>query len=121
MNKNNYFLRIYELKKKFRYVKFDNSHKKEIVRKCSSCLFQKFDGFYIVRIENEKKIRKKILRIDIIYEPVKNKKENINCYFLDQINLEFRGTFSNGKKIKRCSAWQCYLIDILKIALVSQA
>ena len=36
--KNNLFLRIYELKEKFRYVSHDNPKKNKIVRQVSSCI-----------------------------------------------------------------------------------
>ena len=46
--KNGYFLRIYELKEIFRYITHDNPKKKNIIRKVSSCIKQKFNGFNIV-------------------------------------------------------------------------
>ena len=61
-------------------------------------------------MENENKIRKKILPADIIYEPVSNQNDIINCYFSNQINLSLVGSWliNNKSKKKWSSAWQCY-------------
>ena len=61
-------------------------------------------------MENENKIRKKFLPIDIIYEPLSNQNDIINYYFSDQINLSLVGSWliNNKSKNKWSSAWQCY-------------
>ena len=81
LNKNNNFFQVYELKQKFGYITINSSRKNEVVRKCSSCLIQRFNGFFIVRIENKGEIRKTFLPIDIIYKLVKNDKENRLLFF----------------------------------------
>ena len=107
--KSDYFMRIYELKKKLHYVTVNKPHqKKNIIGVCSSCIIKKFNGFYTVRIENEREIRKNFLSIDIIHDPVLRDNESINCYFLDQLNLDFKGNYGQGGKIHHCFAWQCY-------------
>ena len=109
LNKNNYFFQVYELKQKFGYITINSSHKNEVVRKFSSCLIQKINGFFIVRIENKGEIRKTFLPIDIIYKLVKTTKK-IDCNFSDQTNLAFPSTFSEGEEggIRHVSAWKCY-------------
>ena len=37
-----------------------------------------------------------------------NDHKPINCYFSNQLNLTFRGNYSQGGKIYNCFAWQCY-------------
>ena len=69
--KHNYFFRFSELKDKCRYLINENSTKKRIIRKLSSCVIEKCNGFTIVRIENDREIRKKFYPINIIYKPVK--------------------------------------------------
>ena len=44
---------------------------KNIVRKRSSCLIKNFNGFNIVRIENERTTRKRFCPFDVIYKPKK--------------------------------------------------
>ena len=51
LNNYNLFLRSYELKDKFQYLKVKNANKNNIVRKISSCIIEKFNGFRIVAIE----------------------------------------------------------------------
>ena len=45
------FLRIYELKDKFRYLIKQDSQKKTLMRDLSSCVIEKFNGFNIIRVE----------------------------------------------------------------------
>ena len=80
LNKNNLFLRIFELKEKFRCLIKQDSEKKNIIRDLSSCIIEKSDGFNIVRTEFEKKLRQKISPIDIIYKPVKKKMKLSNVF-----------------------------------------
>ena len=80
LNKNNLFLRIFELKNKFRYITQTNTNKKNIIREISTCIIEKFNGFNIVRIDFDQKIRQNFLPIDI-YKPVKKEDEIIDCFF----------------------------------------
>ena len=110
LNKHSQFLRLYELKDKFRYLMIKNTNKNNILREFSSCIIEKFNGFQIVVVEQEKKIRKKFRPVDIIYKPVKKTDELINCSFSENLDLSFCGKFAEGydTKSRYCSAWQCY-------------
>ena len=58
--KHRYFLRVFELKNKFRHLALKNPKKKQnIVRQLSSCINEKYIGFHIISIEYSKKMRKK--------------------------------------------------------------
>ena len=70
--KFNYFFRMFEPKDKFWYLTNECSIKKKILRKLSSCVAEKFNGFSIARVENERSVRKIFYQIDIIYRLVKN-------------------------------------------------
>ena len=85
-------MRIFELKEKFRCLIKQDSEKKNVLRDLSSCIIEKFNGFNIVRIE-----------FDIIYKP-----QIIECFFSLKINLVYRSTFSENKKIRPGAAFQCY-------------
>lgn len=99
--KFNYFFQIYELKDKFHYLTNECSTKKSIIRKLSSCLVEKFNGFTIVHVENNRSVRKKFYPIDIIYKPVKKwPEETIKCYFPTEMHLVYKGTFNDGDKIR---------------------
>ena len=69
--KHGYFLRVFELKKKFYSLFTKNSEKQTIIRKVSSCITEKFNGFNIVTLEYGRKLRKKFKPIDIINKPIK--------------------------------------------------
>ena len=56
---SSYFLKVYERRKKFRYLSLKSPKKQTIVRQLSSCVNQKFNGFDIVSIEHGRKLRKK--------------------------------------------------------------
>ena len=108
LNKHNLFLRVYEQKEKFRYITNTEKDKKKIIREISSCVKEKFNGFIIVRVDFDNEIQKDFSPIDIVYEPVKNQNEIVNCYFTDKIHLAFRTTYSEGKKVKHTNAFRCY-------------
>ena len=108
LNKSNLFLRVYEQKKKIRYITNTRKDKKKIVRDISACVTEKFNGFLIVRIDFDREIQKNFAPIDIVYTPVKKENETIKCFFTDKIHLAFRTTYSEGDKIKHTSAFRCY-------------
>ena len=108
MNKNNFFLRVFELKEKFFVLIKQDSEKKNLVRDISSCIREKFNGFNVVRLEFTKKLGRNMSPIDIIYKPVKKDTENIECFLSKKINLAYRTNFSKNKKIRHGTAFQCY-------------
>ena len=57
LTKNDYFLGIFELRKKSHYLSFKNPKRQTIVRQLSSCINEKY-GFYIISIGFSKKLRK---------------------------------------------------------------
>ena len=108
LNKNNFFLRVFELKEKFRCLIKQDAERKNVIRELSSCIFEKFNSFNIVRLEFDKKLRQKMLSIDIVYKPVKKETENIECFFSRRINMAYSTTFNKNEKIRHETAFQCY-------------
>ena len=45
LSKEKLFLRVYELKDKFRFLFHDNNQKEEVIKKVSACIKIKFNGF----------------------------------------------------------------------------
>ena len=80
--KNNFFLRVFELKEKFRWLIKQDSDKKNVVRDHSSCIREKFN---VVRLEFAKKLRRNMSPNDIIYKPVKKDTENIECFLVKEL------------------------------------
>ena len=111
LNKNNLFLCVYEKKDKFRYITNTEKDKKNIIREISSCVKEKFNGFIIVRVDFDHKIQRNFTPIDIVYKPVKNQNEIIDCYFTDKMHLAYRTTFNETiktDKLKHTNAFRCH-------------
>ena len=106
--KLNYFLRIFEQKRKFRHLTFERKEGKKTDRRCSSCLFEKFNGFQVVYLENENTIRILFRPINIIYEPVPKQTEIVNCFFSDCIHLSLIGFQLEKNRKHWTTAWECY-------------
>ena len=70
LSRHNMFLRVFELKNKFRYIIKQNSEQKKYFSEVSACVVERFNGFTIVRLEFDNEIRKEFTPIDIIYKPV---------------------------------------------------
>ena len=70
--KSGFFLRVSELKKKYRHLFMKKPDQQKIVKQLSSCLIEKYNGFTMIRIEYEKKERKNFQSLDIIYKPTKD-------------------------------------------------
>ena len=107
LTNSSYFLRVYQLRKKFRYLNLKSPTKQTIFQKFCSCENQKFNGFNIVSIEDWRKLRKKFKPIDLVYKPVRKPKEEIKCYFLRDLPKAYRNTCSRGEKLQHGFANQC--------------
>ena len=60
LSKFGYFLRVFELRNKFRHLSMKDKNQQKIVRQLSSCLIEKYSGFTIISIEYQNKADKKI-------------------------------------------------------------
>ena len=119
------------MKEKFRCLIKQDAERKNVIRELSPCIFEKFNGFNIVRLEFDRKLKQEMSPIDIIYKPVKKETENIECFFLRELTwaIELRST-----KTKKLGTEQLFsvisvlitteekinLIDISKTAQVGQ-
>ena len=80
MSKN--LLRVYELRKKFRYLIKKVSKSKNIIqRDLSACVEERFNGFELVRKPTENERKQLLKPIDIVYRPVSKINRIINFYF----------------------------------------
>ena len=94
LTKYNMFLRVFELKDKFRYLFKQNYEQKRIVNEVSSCVIERFNGFTLVRLEFDNEIKRDFNPVDIIYQPVKKENEILNCFFSDKLHLAFRTSYN---------------------------
>ena len=79
-------MRVFELKKKYRWFSVKHKNKQKIVRQLSSCLIEKHSVFRVISIEFDRKQKKVFKPIDIIHKPTKSIKIEPFCYFSDDIS-----------------------------------
>ena len=111
LSKHSMFLRVFELKDKFRYLIKQDSRQKNVFRELSACVVERFNGFTIVRLEFDNEIRREFKPIDIIYKPVIKQNAILNCFFTDKLHLAYKAVYSEKtkwEKLKSSCAFQCY-------------
>ena len=111
LSRHSMFLRVFELKNKFRYIIKQNHEQKKYFSEVSACIIERFNGFQIVRLEYDNEIRKEFKPIDIIYKPVIKLNAIINCFFTDRLHLAYKAVYNEKaiwQKTRTSSAFQCY-------------
>ena len=101
LSKYNYFLKVFELKNKFRHLTMKDPKKENIVRQISSCLTKKYNGFQAISIEFARKERKKFKPIDIISKSTKNPEISPLYYFTEDIWKAYTNFYNQKDKFKR--------------------
>ena len=81
-------LKVYERRDKFCYIIGVHGKNKNL-RDFSSCVFQKFNGYDILKSELKNEEKQFHELIDIIYEPV-NDESSVKCFFTDNLHLAYR-------------------------------
>ena len=104
--KSGFFLRVYELKKKYRHLFMKKPDRQKIVKQLSSCLIEKYNGFTVIRIAYEKKERKNFEPLDIIYKPTKDLETEPLYYFTTDISLAYSAYYLRASKMKRATKVQ---------------
>ena len=100
LSEHNYFLRVFELKTKFRHLTMKKPKKQNIVRQLSSCLMEKYNGFQVISIAFLLNLF--LLKpLDIIYKQTKDIEIEPLCYFSDDISKACSLTYSKSNEIKR--------------------
>ena len=109
--KCSYFLRVFELKSKFRHLALKTPKKQNIVRQLSSCINEKYNGFHVISTEYSKKLGKKLKPINIIYKPIKSPEKEVLCFSTNDIPKSYRkscGTTIDKVLISHGFAFECY-------------
>ena len=76
------FLRVVELRKKFRYLIKKVPQKKNVVRRgLSAYVEERLNGFDIVRRIAENERKENYVAADVVYKPVSKIDQIVNCYF----------------------------------------
>ena len=83
--------------------------KKEVIRKVSSCIKEKFSGFHVAQSSLSKGQKTDLSPINIIYILVRSQEDVIQCFFTEDIKSAFRATFNIKQDIRHASAvYECY-------------
>ena len=108
-SEHDYFLKVFELKNKFRHLSMKQTKKQNIVGQLSTCLIEKNNGFQVISIECAKKQRKKLMPIIIIYKLTKHIEIEPLCYFSDDISKAYTNLYSTPTRMKQTNKnYQCY-------------
>ena len=108
VSKYGYFLRVFELKNKFRQLFMKEPKKQNAIKQISSCINEKYNGFQSVSVEFARKERKNFKPIDIIYKPTKNPEFSPLCYFTEDISKAYSCCEFLQCKDKTKRAYSCY-------------
>ena len=105
------FLRVYECRNKFRFlIKKPPQGKNKIIRNISLCVIQKYNGYAFVKVEKKNQEKQLFETIDIVYDPVQNFDDIVDCCFTFHLHVTYRLQYSRGKKgTQILHAFQCYL------------
>ena len=93
-----FFLRVYEIKDKFRYLFHEDHNKKNILRTLSSCIKEKFNGFTFGDIRLQTKQKSDLIPVNILYMPVKKENDVIKCFFKNDLKNAYRALYLKGSR-----------------------
>ena len=110
-------MRVYELKDKFRYLFHENYEKKEVIRRVSSCIKDKFNGFTFAQINLTKNQKQDLIPINIVHKPVKKQDEVINCFFTDDLKTHIEEFIIIHKGFVRLIHYMNAIITIIFLLL----
>ena len=108
MSKYGYFLRIFELKNKYRRLTLKSKEEQNLVRQLSSCLVEKYSGFTQICLKYKKKQRKLFKPIDIIYKPTKRIEIKPFCLFSNDLSKAYSSSYLLGEKKRTQHAHKVY-------------
>ena len=105
-----YFLRVYELKNKYRQLLIKKPQNQKQTKQLASCIVQKFNGFHIIKNIFNKRQRRAFEPIDIIYAPTKNAEILPDCYFTTSFASAFTALYDSGKRkdARALLVYECY-------------
>ena len=113
LSKHGYFLRIFELKNKYRRLAVKNKGEQNLVRQLFSYLIEKYSGFTQICHEYKKKQRKLLRPIDIIYKSTKRIEIEPLCFLSTDLSKACSSYYSSGEK-KECKE----LIEFISVVIV---
>ena len=105
----NIFLRVYEIKDKFRYLFHENNRKKNVLRSLSSCIREKFNGFTFADVCLAKKQKTDLTPVNILYKPIKKENDVIKSYFTDDLKNAYRALYLKSSQLTAANTlYECF-------------
>ena len=108
-----FFLMVYVIQKKFRFINLGDQEK--LKRKCdlTSCVSNQFNGMFTVRALNQDKKRKNYLPMYIFVDCATSLKHYNNHYFFENPKITFVAHYEDeNKNAKRKETYQCHYCDM---------
>ena len=107
--KFDFFLRVFEQKNSYRQLLIKKPEKQNQIKQLASCLVQKYNGFQVIKTLFNKRQRRSLSPVDIIYQPTQNAQILPLCFFSTNIANAFTALYSEGIKTRRAfTIYECY-------------
>ena len=109
LSERNYFLRIFEIKNKFREIRLKEKDKTTQQKQLYSCIVSKFDGYELISSQFSQKTRRTFNVINVLYKPVKSPIHDVTCYVTNDISKAYRSIIRQKGTITRSgNAFECF-------------
>ena len=107
-----YFLKVYVIQKKFRYINSGGQEKMQQKCKLTSCVSNQFNGILMVRALNQDQRRKDYLPVYILIDCATSLRHHNNYHFSENPKSAFVAHLRGGEKnTKRRGKHQCHYCD----------
>ena len=107
--KENMFLRICEIKDKYRYLFHENKDAKNCIRSLSSCIKEKFNGFGWCELKFASKEKTDLIPVNVLYKPIKKSENFVKCYFANDLKNAYRTTYEKSLRQHTANTlYECY-------------
>ena len=99
LSREDYFLRFYEHRNKFRFqLKIKLRNKNEMRRELLACAIQKFNEYEVLRNHLHHGERRDFVPIGVVYEPTLDEKKRIFCFYAPSIHIAYRSGVEEIRK-----------------------
>ena len=107
-----YFLKVYTIQKKFRYLNIGDQEKMKRKQELTSCAHTQFNGMHTIRSISHSSVKKEDKPASIYIDCSVSMKHFDNFYFTIDPRSAFIGHYSDeGRDTKRNTAYQCHYCD----------
>ena len=99
LTEEKFFLRVYEMKGKFRYLFHEDHNKKNVLRSLST--------FADIWLQTKQKTD--LIPVNILYMPIKKEDDVIKCFFTDDLKKAYRALYLKGsQELSAKTLYECF-------------